>query len=82
MLSREGLGVRVVEPTGSAMKEKQTNARGRNLFPTQNQIAAAFAAGVEIIEITRPDGMKVTFRKNGAAPKTDDEPENIRGLIK
>ena len=64
------------------MKEKQTNARGRNLFPTQNQIAAAFAAGVEIIEITRPDGMKVTFRKNGAAPKTDDEPENIRGLIK
>jgi hypothetical protein len=37
---------------------------------------------VEIIEITRPDGMKVTFRKNGAVPKTDDEPENIRGLIK
>jgi hypothetical protein len=63
------------------MKEVQTNARGRNRFPTKNQIEAAFAAGAEVIEITEPDGTQIIIRKNGAAPKAGDEPD-ILDLLK
>jgi hypothetical protein len=44
--------------------EASRKARGANKFPSEMAIKAAFAAGAAAIEIVRPDGVKVTIRKD------------------
>jgi hypothetical protein len=52
--------------------------RGSNKFPSETAIKAAFAAGAAAIEIVRPDGTRITIRKDNGATESED----IAGLIK
>ena len=71
-------------PSSCKRLREEVFVRGPNQFPSERAIKAAFAAGAETIEVKRPDGTKITIRKeNGAAPKAErDEPEDIVSLLK
>jgi hypothetical protein len=57
--------------------EASRKPRGANKFPSEAAIKAAFAAGAAVVEIVRPDGTKITIRKDSA-----ETTEDIRDLIK